>query len=147
MLILASAISIDSTIDPNDDCGDRLKHIATATQQDTELLGKVNLRTNDTYRSCRKLCTELHPNFQFYHKFIKYKFCECLKLVPGKFLSIRNHGGYTFGYAKACGKFLIEPCGIYETIRSYAFMNRFFKMKWSIGFQKVNPHLRKRLCK
>ena len=88
----------------DDDCGDHPERIATASHTDLVLLGNVELQTIETYHSCRQLCREAHPDFQFYHKFINYQSCECLQLVPGKLLSTKSHGAYTFGYAKACGK-------------------------------------------
>ena len=71
-------------------------------------LGSVPLADGQTYTSCRTLCKKMYSDFQYYQKFINYKSCDCSKLKPGKVLTTRAHGSYTFGYADSCGKFFVE---------------------------------------
>ena len=70
--------------------------------EDYEVLGKVSLGANENYLSCRELCREAYPNFDFYHKFINYQSCECARMVSEKPIKIRDHDAYTFGYADDC---------------------------------------------
>ena len=83
-------------------CGDYPEHII-ADNEDGILLGSVALQENQTYACCRGLCLESYPDFDFYHKFINYRSCDCSKVNTGKVIKLRAHGAYTFGYADACG--------------------------------------------
>ena len=83
-------------------CGDYPRYIVSADYEDYEVLGRVTLDTDETYLSCRELCREAYPNFDFYHKFINYQSCECARMVSEKPIKIRDHDAYTFGYADGC---------------------------------------------
>ena len=83
-------------------CGDYPHYIVSAGPEDYEVLGMVTLGPNETYLSCRALCTEAYPDFEFYHKFINYQSCDCLKMVSEAPIKIWNHDAYTFGYADDC---------------------------------------------
>ena len=87
-------------------CGDYLETVEISGS-DHIVLGTVNLPNGDTYLSCRNLCRRAHPDFQFYHKFINYQSCECMKMADGVAIALKDHGAYTFGYSKECGMFII----------------------------------------
>jgi len=86
----------------NAGCGDYLGTIETHGGSDHIVLGIVSLPTGDTYLSCRNLCRNAHPDFQFYHKFINYQSCECKKMADGVAIALKPHGAYTFGWAREC---------------------------------------------
>ena len=83
-------------------CGDYPRYIVSADYEDYEVLGRVTLGNDETYLSCRELCREAYPNFDFYHKFINYQSCDCARMVSEKPIKIMNHDAYTFGYADEC---------------------------------------------
>ena len=87
-------------------CGDNPNHIEEHSGKDQILLGTVNLQNGGTYISCRNLCTDAHPDFQFYHKFTNYHSCDCMKMTDGVAITLKNHGAYTFGYSTECGTFI-----------------------------------------
>ena len=84
-------------------CGDSLETIVDAPSDKQIHLGRVQLSDGQTYTSCRNLCEKNYPEFEFYHKFINYRSCDCIKLYPGNQIKLKSHGAYTFGYASACG--------------------------------------------
>merc|ERR1711990_436170 len=86
----------------NAGCGDYVETIETHGGSDHIVLGTVSLPKRDTYLSCRNLCRNAHPDFQFYHKFINYQSCECMKMADGVAIALKDHGAYTFGYAAEC---------------------------------------------
>ena len=86
-------------------CGDFPENIEEQGPEHIEL-GTVSLSHGQTYTSCRTLCKETYPYFEFYHKFVNYQSCSCMKLKAGNKIKIKKHGAYTFGYATACGKIL-----------------------------------------
>ena len=88
-------------------CGDHPNRIEEHSSNDHILLGTVNLQNGETFLSCRKLCKDAHPEFQFYHKFINYQSCECKKMTDGVAITLKDHGAYTFGYSTECGTFII----------------------------------------
>ena len=88
-------------------CGDYLKTIEKHSGSDHIVLGTVDLPNGDTYLSCRNLCRSAHPDFQFYHKFINFQFCECRKMADGVTIALKDHESYTFGYSEECGMFNI----------------------------------------
>ena len=98
-LIITSLICLHDLIA----CGDYLETIVDATWKEQIHLGQVQLSDGQTYTSCRNLCEKKYPDFEFYHKYIKYRSCDCIKLNPGKQIKLKDHGAYTFGYASACG--------------------------------------------
>ena len=100
-------------------CGDHPNRIEEHSSNDHILLGTVNLQNGETYLSCRKLCKDAHPEFQFYHKFINYQSCECKKMTDGVAITLKDHGAYTFGYSTECGTFIIQPNFIPEPSKSY----------------------------
>ena len=100
-------------------CGDHPNRIEEHSSNDHILLGTVNLQNGETYLSCRKLCKDAHPEFQFYHKFINYQSCECKKMTDGVAITLKDHGAYAFGYSSECGTFIIQPNFIPETSKSY----------------------------
>ena len=92
-------------------CGDRPEHKVNAAEEESIVMGTVILQDGQTYKSCRGLCKQKYPDFQYYQKFIKYKSCTCEKLKPEKTLYITKHGAYTFGYANYCdGGMFIKHC-------------------------------------
>ena len=88
-------------------CGDHPNRIEEHSSNDHILFGTVNLQNGETYLSCRNLCKDAHPEFQFYHKFINYQSCECKKMTDGVAITLKDHGAYTFGYSTECGTFII----------------------------------------
>ena len=88
-------------------CGDHPNHIADIPWDNQTKLGTVDLKYSETYLSCRKLCRDAHPDFQFYHKFINYQSCDCIKISSGVVITMKEHGAYTFGYSQECGRFII----------------------------------------
>ena len=87
---------------PISGCGDYPRYIVSADYEDYEVLGRVTLGNDETYLSCRELCREAYPNFDFYHKFINYQSCDCSRMISEKPIKIMNHDAYTFGYADEC---------------------------------------------
>ena len=88
-------------------CGDHLETIASNDWTDQIKLGTVDLQNGDTYLSCRKLCRDAYPDFQYYHKFKLYQSCDCMKISTGFAISLKDHEAYTFGYSTECGTFTI----------------------------------------
>ena len=87
-------------------CGDYLETVEISGS-DHIVLGTVNLPNGDTYLSFRNLCRRAHPDFQLYHKFKNYQFCECMKMADGVAIALKDHGAYTFGFSEECGMFNI----------------------------------------
>ena len=84
-------------------CGDLLATKVDASYDEQIVLGRVELSDGQTYTSCRNLCTINYPKFEFYHKFVNYEVCECIKMHPGNQITVKAHGAYIFGYASSCG--------------------------------------------
>lgn len=93
----------DNSDEENCACGDHPNRIEVHGGKDHIVLGRVNLPNGETYQSCRNLCRKAFPNFQFYSKFINYRWCDCMKLTDGLTITLRPHGAYTTGYAQECG--------------------------------------------
>ena len=87
-------------------CGDYPEHIEKHSWKEQMKLGTVTLSNGQTYTSCRELCKASYPDFEFYHKFVNYQSCSCIKMKTGYEIQIKKHGAYTFGYATACGNIL-----------------------------------------
>ena len=83
-------------------CGDYPHYIVSSGYEDYQVLGSVPLSEEKTYLSCRELCRQRYPNFDFYHKFVNYQSCDCIKMVSETPVKIRTHDAYTFGYAEEC---------------------------------------------
>ena len=84
------------------ECGDHPKHINNLPWKYQEKLGSVALGSSQDYTSCRRLCSENYPEFQYYLKFINYNSCDCMKLKDGYDLYYRPHNSYTLGFALEC---------------------------------------------
>merc|ERR1712141_206942 len=83
-------------------CGDHPKHIEKHNANNHILLGSVKLQYSWTYLSCRELCRNHHPDFEFYQKYDKYHSCDCMKMTGGVAITLKDHGAYTFGYSNYC---------------------------------------------
>ena len=83
-------------------CGDHLETIAE--KEGTIHLGTIG--NAPTYTSCRPLCQQAYPDFDFYHKFVNYQACQCKKMRAGFKIKTRHHGAYTFGFAATCSKII-----------------------------------------
>ena len=83
-------------------CGDYPHYIVSSGYEDYQVLGSVPLSEEKTYLSCRELCRQRYPSFDFYHKFVNYQSCDCIKMVSETPIKIRTHDAYTFGYAEEC---------------------------------------------
>ena len=88
-------------------CGDHLETIESHGWSDQIKLGTVDLPNGDTYLSCRQLCRDAYPDFQYYHKYKSYQSCDCMKISTGFAISLKDHEAYTFGYSTECGTFTI----------------------------------------
>ena len=99
---LDSDLHIDTSNAISIGCGDYPHYIVSAGYEDYQVLGSVPLSEEKTYLSCRELCRQRYPSFDFYHKFVNYQSCDCIKMVSETPIKIRTHDAYTFGYAEEC---------------------------------------------
>ena len=99
---LDSDLHIDTSNAISIGCGDYPHYIVSAGYEDYQVLGSVPLSKEKTYLSCRELCRQRYPSFDFYHKFVNYQSCDCIKMVSETPIKIRTHDAYTFGYAEEC---------------------------------------------
>ena len=99
---LDSGLHIDTSNAISIGCGDYPHYIVSSGYEDYQVLGSVPLSEEKTYLSCRELCRQRYPSFDFYHKFVNYQSCDCIKMVSETPIKIRTHDAYTFGYAEEC---------------------------------------------